>query len=75
MFDEIVAALQRAFPDMDLSQINENTRLVDDLGFDSLATIMLSMELEETFNFRFDEFIKFETAGDVCKYIESRKNG
>ena len=72
MFEEIVEVLKRAFPDMDLSQITEDTRLVDDLGFDSLATIMLSMELEETFNFRFDEFVRFETAGDVAKYIESR---
>ena len=57
---------------MDLSNVNENTKLIEDLEFDSLAIMMLSMEREDAFNFKFTEFVKFETVGDVCKYIETR---
>jgi acyl carrier protein len=34
--------------------------------------MMMAMELEEAFGFRFAEFVKFETVGDVCAYLESR---
>ena len=46
--------------------------LVEDLGFDSLAMMMMAMELEDAFDFKFTEFVKFETVGDVCYYLESR---
>ena len=74
MLEQIKEIISHAFPDMDTSKITTETRLIDDLAFDSLSTIMLSMELEETFGFRFNEFVKFETIGDVCSYIESILN-
>ena len=43
-----------------------------DLEFDSLAIMMMSMELEDAFDFKFTEFVKFETVGDVCKYVEEK---
>ena len=55
-----------------MSAVNEDTRLVEDLGFDSLAMMMMAMELEDAFNFKFSEFVKFETVGDVCGYLECR---
>ena len=33
---------------------------------------MLAMEVENAFNFRFKEFVRFETVGDVCDYLSSR---
>jgi len=72
MIEKLVEILSRVVPDMDLSGVNENTRLIEDLEFDSLAIMMLSMEVEDAFGFKFTEFVKFETVGDVCAYIESR---
>ena len=57
---------------MDMSTVTEDTRLIDDLGFDSLAIMMMSMEIEDAFQFKFTEFVQFETVGDVCGYLESR---
>ena len=70
MVEQLTEILKRAFPDMNTDNITRESRLIEDLGFDSMALIMLSMELEETFDFRFKEFVKFETAGDVCDYLE-----
>ena len=54
-----------------MGQVTEQTTLIDDLGFDSLAIMMMmSMEIEDAFGFRFTEFVRFETVGDVCKYLE-----
>lgn len=72
MLEKLKSILSKVLPDVDMSSVNENTRLAEDLGFDSLALMMMSMEIEDSFDFKFLEFVKFETVGDVCKYLESR---
>ena len=72
MLERLKNVLERVVPDVDISKVNENTTLIDDLGFDSLAIMMMSMEIEDAFKFKFKEFVKFETVGDVCNYLESR---
>ena len=72
MFEKLKTVLSRVLPDVDTSTVTEDTRLVEDLGFDSLALMMMSMEIEDAFNFKFTEFVKFETVGDVCRYLEGK---
>jgi len=55
-----------------MDEVTAETRLVEDLSFDSLSMMMMSLEIEEAFGFRFEEMIKFNTVGDVCKYLEER---
>lgn len=70
MLNRLKEILAKVLPDTDLSGITEETKLVDDLGFDSLAIMMMSMEIEDAFSFKFTEFVKFESVGDVCKYLD-----
>lgn len=72
MLDKVKEILQKSFPDLDVSSITEDTKLVDELGFDSLSFMMMAMEIEDAFGFRFKEMVKFETVGDACRYLESR---
>ena len=72
MLNRLKEILGKVLPDVDMSTVTLDTKLIDDLGFDSLAMMMMAMELEDAFNFRFTEFVKFETVGDVCGYLESR---
>ena len=72
MLDKLKEILGKVLPEVDMSMVTEETKLMDELGFDSLALMMLSMELEDAFNFKFTEFVKFETVGDVCSYLECR---
>jgi acyl carrier protein len=72
MLERLKEILGKVLPETDMSGITEETRLAEDLGFDSLTMMMLSMEIEDAFHFRFTEFVKFETVGDVCGYLESR---
>ena len=44
----------------------------NDLGFDSLALMMMAMGIEEKFGYRFTEFVKFETVGDVCAFLADK---
>ena len=70
MLERLKSVLARVTPDVDMDKVTEQTTLIDDLGFDSLAIMMMSMEIEDAFGFRFTEFVRFETVGDVCKYLE-----
>ena len=72
MLEELKEIIAKAIPDLDVSGVTEETRLIDDLGFDSLAMMMMAMEIEDRYGFRFTEFVRFETAGDVCNYIRER---
>lgn len=72
MLDKLKEILTKVLPDLDMSTVTEETRLVEDLDFDSLALMMMSMELEDAFNFKFTELVRFETVGDVCAYLENR---
>ena len=71
MIEQLKEILSKVLPEVDMSKVTADTRLRDDLGFDSLATMMLAIEIEDTFCFKFAEFVKFETVGDVCTYIEN----
>ena len=72
MLNQLKEILGKILLDVDMDTVTEETRLVEDLGFDSLEMMMMSMELEDAFNFKFTELVKFETVGDVCGYLESR---
>ena len=69
MLKKLKTILGKVLPDMDVSEVTHDTRLVEDLGFDSLAMMMMSMEIEDAFGFKFTEFVRFETVGDVCRYL------
>lgn len=72
MIEKLKAIIMRVDPSVATDGITEATRLKEDLGFDSLSMMMMSMEIEQEFSFKFAEFIKFNTIGDVCRYIEGR---
>ncbi len=72
MLDKLKEILKNVVPGVNMDEVTLETRLVDDLAFDSLSMMMMSLEIEEAFGFRFEEIIKFVTVGDVCKYLEER---
>ena len=70
MLEELKEMIKKVMPEVDTKSVTMETKLIDDLSFDSLAIMMLSIELENTFNFRFEEQVNFVTVGDVVKYLE-----
>ena len=72
MLDRLKEILGKVLPEVDMSAVTEETKLMEELGFDSLAMMMLALEIEDAFGFKFTELVRFETVGDVCGYIESR---
>lgn len=72
MLDKIKEIIAVILPGTDKDALTENTRLFEDLQFDSISMMMLLTELEEGFGFRFNQFVGFETIGDITGYLECR---
>ena len=52
MIDQLKEILSKVNKDIDMQSITEDTRLVDDLGLDSLSIMLFAMEIEAAFGFR-----------------------
>lgn len=72
MEERLKSVIERAVPGVDVSGVTRETRLVEDLGFDSLALMMMAMGIEDAFGFRFTEFVRFETVGEVYDYLADK---
>lgn len=72
MLEKLKVILAKVVPDVDMSAVTEQTRLVEDLEFDSLSLMMMAMEIEDAFGFEFTEFVRFKTVGDVCEYLKDK---
>lgn len=72
MEERLKSVIQRVIPEIDTSTITRDTRLVDDLGFDSLALMMMAMGIEDAFGYRFTEPVRFTTVGEVCDYLADK---
>ena len=57
-------------PNTDLSNVNNDTELVRELGIDSLTMMLLSLAVEEKFKMRFPDGGPMPvTVGDVCENV------
>ena len=73
MYERLLKLIKENLPDKDLSNVNNDSRLIEDLGMDSIGMMMLSMSIEDEFGVTFDEPMNFLTVKDVVDYIESKK--
>ncbi len=72
MEERLKSVIERVIPGVDLTGVTRDTRLVEDLGFDSLALMMMAMGIEDAFGYRFTEFVRFATVGEVCDYLQDK---
>ena len=73
MIEKLKELMKNVDPDMNLDNVNENTKLIDDLHFDSLGIMMFAMAIEDEYGISFDEPMNFLTVKDVIDYIEANK--
>ena len=70
MFERLLELIKLNHPNKNLSNATLDSRLVEDLGMDSISMLMLSMSIEEEFGVSFDPNVQFDTVRDVVKYLE-----
>ena len=57
--------------EVDISALSEQSRLIEDLGMNSIGLLYMAMAVEEEFGVRFtnDDFTTLKTVGDVIGKI------
>ena len=74
MFEELKKIIKRIKPKTDVDSITLDSRLVEDLSLDSLAIMMLAMDIEEYLGVYFEDDVpQFLTVRDVVAYLENKK--
>ena len=73
MIEKLKELMKNVDPDMNLDNVSLETRLIDDLHFDSLGIMMFAMAIEDEFGVTFDEPMNFLTVKDVVDYIKANK--
>lgn len=71
MIFEAIAKLIAEHNDCDVSEITMDTTFVS-LGIDSLDTVELLMNLEDTIGREIELDQKVETVGDLVRFVESK---
>ena len=72
MLEKLKNIMKEVNPDLNLDNVTLETRLIDDLHFDSLGMMMLALNIQDEFNVTFDDAITFQTVKDVIDYIEGQ---
>lgn len=67
------SALQGISDTVDWDTITAEDHLQLDLGFDSLTMMLVSLQLEDTFQIEISDNENFVTVGDVCQYITKKR--
>ncbi|MBR6050178.1 MAG: acyl carrier protein [Clostridia bacterium] len=60
---------------VEISEIDEDTRIMDDLGADSLDVVEMVMSIEEECGVAIPDDVvpTLETVGDVVNYVENQR--
>lgn len=70
MYDRLLPLIKKYLPEDKIAQATPESRLIADLGMDSIGMMMMSMALEEEFGVSFNAPVKFETVQDVMDFLQ-----
>ena len=70
MYERLLKLIKQYLPQDKIAQATPSSRLLADLGMDSIGMLMLSMALEEEFGVSFNEPVKFVTVQDVLDFLD-----
>ena len=72
MLERLKQLMKSVNPDVNLDNVTLETKLIEDLRFDSLGMMMFAMAIEDEFGISFDEPMNFVTVNDVVKFLEAQ---
>ena len=73
MLEKLKQLMKNVNPDVNLDNVALDTKLIEDLHFDSLGMMMFAMAIEDEFGISFDEPMNFVTVKDVVDFIEGQQ--
>ncbi len=74
VYEKLMTILARVKPNVDITGITMESRLVADLGIDSLSMMLLAISVEDEFGIEFAEETNFTTVKEICDFV-AQKSG
>lgn len=75
--DRLIGLFDSVFEgELDISNVSEDSRLIEDIGMNSIGLLYMAMAVEEEFGVAFtnDDFPTLRTVGDVIRKIDGKIN-
>ena len=72
VFNKLIEILGRVKPNVDTSNITMDSRLVADLGIDSLSMMLLAISVEDEFGIEFGADTNFSTVKEICEFVAGK---
>ena len=73
MYEKLKEILKRVMPGIDPDKYSPESRLVEDLKFDSLAFMAMATEFEAEYGVEFEGPIQFKTVQDVMDFVQEHE--
>ena len=70
MYERLLNLIKTYLPEDKIASATPDSRLLADLGMDSIGMLMLSMAMEEEFGVIFDAPVTFVTVKDVLDFLD-----
>lgn len=70
VFEKLLEIFENVIPEVPTEEITPASSLEEDLGLNSLTTMLLAVSIEDEFGITFEDAATLETVDDVCRYIE-----
>lgn len=70
IIDDLKQIVKKTSPKVNVDNMTEDSRLLEDLRLDSLSVLMMSMGVEEFYGITLEEFVPFKTVKDVVEYLK-----
>ena len=71
--DKLLKLVAQSMPGVDMTGANENSRIIEDLRYDSLGLFTLVRAVEKEFSIKFDEYYQINTIKDIYDYVVSHQ--
>ena len=75
---QILEKLKNVFltvnPKQNLDKVAMDSRLIEDLGVDSLSLLLLTLSIESEFGINIETDARFKNVGEVVQYISGKVN-
>ena len=72
ILDKLKSVFQTVNPKQDLDKVTMESRLLEDLGVDSLTLLLLTLSIESEFGITLESDARFKTVAEVVKYISGK---
>lgn len=69
IFEKLVEIFGNVIPEVDADEITRESNLEEDLGLNSLTSMLLAVSIEDEFDIKFEEAGELETVQDVVDFI------